>query len=65
MATSTATFLFLRYTPYLPFVLLMLTIIHNTRSIAGTVGISIGQTIYSSVGNIVYLDASVENSTAH
>ena len=58
MATSTAAFIFLRYIyTLLPFVLLMLTVIHNTRTLGGTVGISIGQTVYSSVGHSVYLDA--------
>ena len=57
MATSTGTFVLLRYVSYLPLVLSILTVIHNTRTLGGTVGISIGQTIYSSVGHSVYLDA--------
>ena len=59
MATSTATFVFLRYNPHLPLFVLMLIIIldHDARTLGGTVGISIGQTVYSSVGYSVYLDA--------
>ena len=57
MATSTAAFVFLRYLPYSAFVLLLLTIMLNNRTLGGTVGISIGQTVYSSVSHSVYLDA--------
>ena len=57
MATSTGAFVLLRYISHLRPVQLILTIILNSRMLGGTVGISIGQTVYSSVGHIVYLGA--------
>ena len=51
MATSTGAFVLLRYVSHLPLVLSILTIIDNSRMLGGAVGISIGQTVYSSVGH--------------